>query len=137
MSLTDVARLGLGDGVVTIRHPSRRSRGGEWDALAALPARTIRRLTGAGVLTPHGLPPDVAAEWVGARLGRDMTPDELADWLHRVVSPAIHERRTERVRLRRHRYAREQGAVTYFDLRDTRAVLAGFPSFWYQRISRG
>ena len=95
--------------------------------------RTIRTLTGARVLTPGGLPPDVAAEWVGARLCRQMTADDLAEWLRRVVAPAIAERRAERVRLRRHQFAVAQGARSYFHLRDTRAVLAGFPSYWYQR----
>lgn len=129
----EIAELGLGSGSITIRHPAHRSKGGEWDGLARLPARELRALTGARILTPHGLPPDVAAGHVGARLGIEMTPCELADWLHRVCVPALAERRRERDRAARQRYALEQGAHSYYDLRDGYAVIEGYRSLWDRR----
>lgn len=130
--LSDLAAQGL-DPVGSIRHPRWRTAGGEWDALAALPSRTLRVLTGARILTPHGYPPDVAAMLVGAALGRDMTPDDLADWLRRVAAPAIAEARTVRQRQGRHRRAVAAGARSYFDYRDTLAVLDGYASLWHRR----
>lgn len=130
--LHEIAELGLAP-VGSIRHPRYRTAGGEWDGLAGLPARTIRVLTGARILTTYGIVPDVAAELVGGALGRTMTPDDLADWLRCVVVPSIEEARRDRKRAARHRLAVSAGARTYFDYRDTLAVIEGYRSLWHKR----
>lgn len=129
--LSDLTDLGLGGS--SIRHPAHRTVGGEWDSLSALPTRCLRSLTGARVLTPYGMPPDVAAEWVGNGLNREMTADDLADWLRMVVWPGIAEARRSRLRASRHARAVALGARSYYDLRDTYAVLEGYNSLWHKR----
>lgn len=127
-ALTDLGLVGS-----SIKHPRYRTTGGEWDGLAALPARCLRSLTGTRILTPDGMPPDVAAEWVGNGLNREFTPDDLADWLRLVVWPGIAEARGEREAAARRARALAWGARSYYHLRDTQAVLEGYNGLWHKR----
>lgn len=133
----DIERV-LGANRLLSMPPKRRPQlGGEWDALLSIPNRTRRTLIGAGFLTSTGLKPDVAAECISAGVPGVETTDDAVEWYVRTALVSIAEQRRVRHSVRHHRFAVRQGAVSYFDYRDTVAVLAGFPSLWHYRKAKG
>jgi hypothetical protein len=114
-----------------------RQPGGEWDTIRALPPRSRRRLVGARWLRRDGLPPDVAATIICDAVGDVRTTCEAMQWYCRTALVAIDEARREAHRDRHARAARRLGARSYYDVRATRAVLAGYPSLWHERVARG
>lgn len=62
---------------------------------------------------------------------------EVVAWYVREALAAIEEGRRASHYDRHLAYAKRQGARTYYDLRDTRAVLDGYPSLWAMRKARG
>lgn len=97
----------------TVRHPIHGSKGGEWDALNHLPRNTKRTLTGAQMLTPQGLPPDVAAEVIEHHTNCEGV-DECMDWYVTCCLTVIRQRRRIAWWRRHHRLARRNGYRTYW-----------------------
>lgn len=126
------------DGNPIQSRPSRPEHaGGEWDPLLALPRRTRRRLIGAGYLNPNGIPPDVAADYIIARVAGVETVDDALGWYVRTALRAIPERRRHAHRSRHHRHAVRCGAATYYELRNLRAIADGYASLWHYRKAKG
>ena len=121
----------------TIRHPAHsKRREGEFDGLRSLPRRVLRQLTGLGILTRWGLPPDLMADALAVRLQRDMTTDDLAEWLRRDVLTAAHVHRCERTRRRQRAIALRNGHPSYYAYRKARAATHGH-TVWTLRRLRG
>lgn len=119
-----------------IRHPCHGGRGGEWDALRALPRSTLRTLTGARLLTPTGLEPDVATTLVIApKLGLEDVCSAMA-WYAGMALMVVGERRQEAYRRRHQRLAARHGHRTYFAYRNSLSVEAGWRSYWAERKVR-
>ena len=96
-------------GYETIRHPIHdRHNGGEYDALRALPREVKRTLTGAQLLTPHGLPPDVAADLIE----RDL--DDAIEWYVAVCLAWIRQRRRNAWWQRHYELAQRNGYETFW-----------------------
>lgn len=114
-----------------------RQRGGEWDALAAVPLRTRQRLQGAGYLRLHGLLPDVAADVICANVSGVEGVDAAVRWYVRTALEAIAQERRVRHRVRHLRVARESGDATYYARRVRLAREAGHSGLWAYRQARG
>lgn len=102
---------------------SHPDEGGEWDEVRSISRKTKRRLVGAGMMRPGGLPPDVLAEVVSDWFGRPMEPCEVVQWYVRECVKTLDRRIVER------------NARTY-RTRDGQAREQGFQSFWYRRKYR-
>jgi len=124
-------------GGLRLKSRPRGHRGGEFDALEAINPRTRRRLAGAGYTTPHGEPPDVLAEVIGAALGRDMSTDDAVAWYVRQAVHVLTVRRIHAHRIRHQRVARRHGRPTYYAHRDACARAAGHRSLYHYRLAKG
>jgi hypothetical protein len=131
----ELDRVMAGDTIATWnRH---RQPGGEWDAIRALPIRTRRRLTAAGMMRRDGLMPDVAAERIIREVPGVGDLDAALAWWARTALAAIGERRRVIDADARHRYARRNGHGTHYALRSAQARAAGHRSVWAMRQARG
>jgi hypothetical protein len=120
----------------SLLHPAHGDPGGEWDALRALDRSTLRRLTGARLLTPHGLRPDVAADIIARNVARIEDVDDAMAWFVRTALDAITERRRAAHHRRHALLARRHGYRTYHQYRTFQSVLRGHDSLWYERCAR-
>lgn len=119
-ALGEIDRV-LGDD--RLRAPGRGLIHDEFDVFAQLPARSTRRLAGAGFLTAGGLAHDVAADLIIERVAEVHWFGEAIQWYVRTALEACRE-----VRVAAH--ARQ------FQARDRRARRDGFGSYYYQRLYR-
>lgn len=109
---------------------------GEYDELRSFHARDLRRLRGAGFLTPHGVAPDVLAAEVAARW-RELGTDELVRWYVRTALVLLDARQARANREWHQRLARSLGFGSYYAKRAADAAAQGHPSFWALRKARG
>jgi hypothetical protein len=126
----------LGPNVVAT-YNRQRGAGGEWDALRAFPLRQRQRLTSAGFFAKHGLHPDVAADYICARVGGVEDTDAAMRWWIRTATLALAERRRERHRIRHLRVAVNNGDRSYYARRQRLARQAGHASLYAYRLSKG
>jgi len=109
---------------------------GEYDELRGFSATELRRLRGAGFLSPEGRPPDVLAGEVAARY-REMTTDELVRWYVRTALVLLDARQAKANYDRHTKLAVSKGFRTYYGWRAQMAHEEGYPSFWALRQARG
>jgi len=116
--------------------PSGRA-GGEWDQWRALPRRHRRVLIGAGFATPHGMAPDVLADFIIARRcdGAEHYDEALA-WFYRTALAAVRERRAAANRDRHERVAKQHGQPTYYAHRTEYVRQLGHASLWHYRKAK-
>lgn len=110
-----------------------RDPGGEFDYLRGLPRRTIKRLIGAGYLSPYGLMPDVAADYIAEYVSGIDSTDDAMRWYVRMAIAAIDERRMIARRERDERLINRRGFPTYYAMRNAAARSAGYKSLWHMR----
>lgn len=79
-----------------VRSSGGRTGYGEWDWLGAVPARTMRRLTGAGYFARGGLSVDEAADIICARVPGISTPDDALAWYVSTALAELEERQADR-----------------------------------------
>lgn len=111
-------------------------RHGEYDELRGFSTRELRRLRGAGFLTPSGVAPDVLAHEVAARY-REMGTDACVRWYVRTALVLLDARQTRANYDRHARVAKAGGHATYFARRNALAVAEGYRSFWERRVALG
>lgn len=101
----------------SVLHPVHGGRGGEWDTLRRTSRRTLRRLTGARLLTPYGMYPDqVAKELTGPYLGIEDV-DEAMTWFVRMGILFINDRQRIANYERHAKLARRHDCRTYYQYR--------------------
>lgn len=118
-------------------HAGRRvERGGEYDAWYALPARSRRRLIGAGWARKGAMQPDELADLI-ARNGGPSDYREALEFYYRLALLAIDERRRAYEIDTRNARAKAAGQPSYFHYRNQQARAAGHASLWQYRKSKG
>lgn len=120
----------------SILHPIHGGDGGEWDTLRRLGRPALRTLTGARLLTPHGMfPDDAATHVIGPRTGLFDTCEAM-EWFGRTALLAIEERRRRRHHERHLALAKRHDHRTYFRYRNALSVERGYPSYAAERQAR-
>lgn len=111
--------------------------GGEWDSWWHKPARTRRRLVGAGYAHPRGLAPDQLAEVIASRLGGTVDHRDAVDWYVRHALLALEERRRLVRWERERRLLWQESQPTYYAYRTAWCRDHGYPSVWAYRKALG
>lgn len=125
------------DHMPAMRARSRACKGGEWDAMRAIPLRVYRQLCGAGYVRRDGDAPDVFAEAWNSWHGSDLDVCAVVErWARECLREIAEVRRECRQRYER-RIARACGVRSYFAYRDLLARLEGFASYRAKRTANG
>jgi hypothetical protein len=94
-------------GAETVRFPYKNAKlhgqtGGEWNYLQSLSDKVRWSLNGADMLTPYGMLPDVAADWITDRVaGLDGSTDAAMAWYVKTCKVALQQKRALRKAARR------------------------------------
>jgi hypothetical protein len=123
---------------VRLHHDRRRRRGGEYDALRALDRHAVRRLVGARLIHPAGVPPDEFAECYNDLFRTDLDVCTVIERWARDALVWLDERQQTARDRRDIRLAARHDCPTVFAYRTTVvAGRAGFPSYRAMRTARG
>lgn len=114
----------------------RQRPGGEWDPWYGLPARTRRRLIGAGFARPGAMEPDVLADMIRDRHPGLNGQDPL-DWYFRTALLVLDERRKVARHRRTHALIRRSGHASYYAHRTSYCASQGYESVWHYRRAKG
>jgi hypothetical protein len=110
--------------------------GGEWDPLRHTSLRRRQRITGAGLMSRWGEPPDVFADLLRRYAGQECEPDPIG-WFIREAERATVERQAARSVDRRRRLAKRARVDSYYVYRDMWCRERGFASLWHYRKAMG
>jgi hypothetical protein len=124
-------------GAEALASKSGKHSGGEWDYLMQQPAKTRRRLIGAGYMRVGGMQPDQLAELIIDNVATVETTDAAMFWYVNTCLVALKEARLLAGRRFATRTARRNGHQTYYQPRTAEPKRLGYRSVYNMRKARG